>query len=78
MEEDLTAASNQVKQKTLKLQKQLTQNQTAVRKQLTDLSVHSDTAAKKLRAVIAKVTHVTSRLSPLTPELLLIHLFALC
>ncbi|XP_070834938.1 dynein regulatory complex subunit 2 [Chaetodon trifascialis] len=54
VEQDLTAARNQVNRKTHKLRDQLTQAQTAARKQLTDLTVQSNNAAKKLQAVIAK------------------------
>ncbi|XP_076604456.1 dynein regulatory complex subunit 2 [Chaetodon auriga] len=54
VEQDLTAARNQVNRKTHKLRDQLTQAQTAARKQLTDLTVQSDNATKNLQAVIAK------------------------
>lgn len=59
VEEDLTADGNQVKQKTRELREQLNRAQTAARKQLTDLTVQSDNAAKKLQVVIAKVKHLT-------------------
>uniref|UniRef100_A0A8P4GGI3 Dynein regulatory complex subunit 2 n=1 Tax=Dicentrarchus labrax TaxID=13489 RepID=A0A8P4GGI3_DICLA len=54
VEDDLIAAKKQVNLKTHKLRDQLTQAQTAARKQLTDLTVQSDNAVKKLQAVIAK------------------------
>ncbi|XP_044022644.1 dynein regulatory complex subunit 2 [Siniperca chuatsi] len=54
VQQDLTAARNQVNQRTRKLRDQLTQAHTAARKQLTDLTVQSNNAAKKLQAVIAK------------------------
>ncbi|TKS86118.1 Coiled-coil domain-containing protein 65 [Collichthys lucidus] len=53
-EQDLIAARDLVNQETRKLREQLAQTQTASRKQLTNLSIQSDNAAKKLRAVIAK------------------------
>lgn len=59
VEEDLTADGNQVKQKTRELREQLNRAQTAARKQLTDLTVQSDNATKKLQAAIAKVKHLT-------------------
>lgn len=63
VEEDLTAARNQMNQKTHKLRDQLIQAHTVAKKQLSDLTVQSDNAAKKLQAVIAKVKRLTSRLS---------------
>ncbi|XP_074516906.1 dynein regulatory complex subunit 2 [Sebastes fasciatus] len=54
VDQDLTAARNQVNRKTHALRDQLTQAHTAARKQLTELTVQSDAAAKKLQAVIAK------------------------
>ncbi|KAM7376453.1 hypothetical protein PAMP_006186 [Pampus punctatissimus] len=52
--QDLTAAKNEVNRKTHKLRDQLTQAHTAARKQLTDLTVLSAAASKKLQTVIAK------------------------
>lgn len=63
VEQDLTVDGNLVKQKTRELREQLIQAQTAARKQLTDLTVQSDQAAKKLQAAINKVKHLTPRLS---------------
>ncbi|KAM6968595.1 dynein regulatory complex subunit 2 [Tautogolabrus adspersus] len=54
VELDLLAAADQVKHSTHQLRDQLMQSQKVARKQLTDLTVQSDNAAKKLRAVIAK------------------------
>ncbi|XP_060919537.1 dynein regulatory complex subunit 2 [Labrus mixtus] len=54
VELDLLAATDQVKHSTHQLRDQLMQSQKVARKQLTDLTVQSDNAAKKLRAVIAK------------------------
>ncbi|XP_038584090.1 dynein regulatory complex subunit 2 isoform X2 [Micropterus salmoides] len=54
VEQDLNAARNKVNRKTHMLRDQLTQAHTAARKQLTDLTVQSDKAAKKLQAVISK------------------------
>ncbi|XP_035529352.1 dynein regulatory complex subunit 2-like [Morone saxatilis] len=54
VEDDLIATKKQVNLKTHKLRDQLTQAQTVARKQLTDLTVQSDNAVKKLQAVIAK------------------------
>ncbi|XP_070777165.1 dynein regulatory complex subunit 2 [Enoplosus armatus] len=54
VEQDLTAARNQVNQRTLELRDQMTQAHTAARKQLTDLTVWSDDATKELQAVMAK------------------------
>ncbi|KAM7403783.1 hypothetical protein PAMA_004289 [Pampus argenteus] len=52
--QDLTAAKDEVNRKTHKLRDQLTQAHAAARKQLTDLTVHSAAASKKLQTVIAK------------------------
>uniref|UniRef100_UPI0037E9419F dynein regulatory complex subunit 2 n=1 Tax=Semicossyphus pulcher TaxID=241346 RepID=UPI0037E9419F len=54
VEQHLTAARDQVNRSTHKLRDQLIQAQTATRKQLIDLTVQSDNAAKRLQAVIAK------------------------
>ncbi|XP_020510308.1 dynein regulatory complex subunit 2 [Labrus bergylta] len=54
VELDLLAAADQVKHSTHQLRDQLKHSQKVARKQLTDLTVQSDNAAKKLRAVIAK------------------------
>ncbi|XP_071352221.1 dynein regulatory complex subunit 2-like isoform X2 [Trachinotus anak] len=53
-EEALAAASNKVNKKTDKLRKQLNQGRSAASKQFIDLSVQSNSAAKKLQAAIAK------------------------
>lgn len=63
VEQDLTVDGNQVKQKTRELREQLSRAQTAARKQLTDLTVQSDHAAKKLQAAINKVKSLTPCLS---------------
>lgn len=63
VEQDLNAARNKVNRKTHMLRDQLTQAHTAARKQLTDLTVQSDKAAKKLQAVISKVKRLTCSLS---------------
>ncbi|XP_060938198.1 dynein regulatory complex subunit 2 [Limanda limanda] len=54
VERDLTAATDQVNQRTRELRDQLTTGQSAARKHLADLSVQSNAAAKKLQEVIAK------------------------
>ena len=56
VERDLTTTNNRVNRKTHELRGQLTQGQVAARKQLTNLTMQSDSAAKKLRAVVAKVS----------------------
>lgn len=58
VERDLTGARNDVNKKTHKLRDQLTQAQTAARKQLTDLSIHGHRATKKLQEVTDKVKRV--------------------
>ncbi|XP_073340412.1 dynein regulatory complex subunit 2 [Pagrus major] len=61
VEQDLTAARDQVKRKTLELREQLTRSQKAARKQLTDLSLQGHSATKRLEAVTTKgerVLHV--------------------
>lgn len=55
VEQDLTAARDQMKRKTLELREQLTRTQKEARKQLVDLSVQGHNATKRLEAVIAKV-----------------------
>lgn len=60
MERDLTGARNEVNTKTRKLRDQLTRAQMAVRKQLTDLTIHGNDAAKTLQEVINKVKLQTS------------------
>ncbi|XP_078133613.1 dynein regulatory complex subunit 2-like [Sander vitreus] len=54
VETRLSAARNQVNTKTHELRDQLSQAHAAARKQLTQLTVQSDNAAKKLQALIAK------------------------
>ncbi|KAM8736727.1 dynein regulatory complex subunit 2 isoform 1-T4 [Acanthopagrus schlegelii] len=54
VEQDLTAARDQMKRKTLELREQLTRTQKEARKQLIDLSVQGHNATKRLEAVIAK------------------------
>ncbi|XP_026195802.1 dynein regulatory complex subunit 2 [Anabas testudineus] len=54
VERDLTGARNEVNTKTRKLRDQLTRAQMAVRKQLTDLTIHGNDAAKTLQEVINK------------------------
>ncbi|XP_018531430.1 dynein regulatory complex subunit 2 [Lates calcarifer] len=54
LEQDLKAARNEGNKRTHKLRDQLTQRHSAARKQLVDLTVQSNSAAKKLQAVIAK------------------------
>uniref|UniRef100_A0A671UXT2 Uncharacterized protein n=1 Tax=Sparus aurata TaxID=8175 RepID=A0A671UXT2_SPAAU len=54
VEQDLTAARDQMKRKILELREQLTRTRKAARKQLTDLSVQGHNATKRLEAVIAK------------------------
>lgn len=54
-EQDLIAACDLVRRDTIKLQEQLSKKRAAARKKLTDLSLHSDAASKKLKALIAKV-----------------------
>ncbi|KAI3367480.1 hypothetical protein L3Q82_026200, partial [Scortum barcoo] len=54
VDKDLIATKNQVNQKAHELRDQLTQIHSAGKKQLSDLTVQGDNAAKKLRAVIAK------------------------
>lgn len=63
VEQDLTAARDEVMRKTRELRDQLTQDRKAARKQLTDLTVKSDKATKKLQAVIAKVKRLACSLS---------------
>ncbi|XP_070698408.1 dynein regulatory complex subunit 2 [Pempheris klunzingeri] len=53
-QQELTANTNQVKQQTCRLRDQMTRTHAAAGKQLADLTVQSDAAAKKLQAVIAK------------------------
>ncbi|XP_035850348.1 dynein regulatory complex subunit 2 isoform X2 [Sander lucioperca] len=54
VETRLSAARNQVNTKTHELRDQLSQAHAAARKQLTQLTVQSDNATKKLQALIAK------------------------
>ncbi|TDG98532.1 hypothetical protein EPR50_G00201180 [Perca flavescens] len=54
LETNLSAGRNQVNTKTHELRDQLGQAHAAARKQLTQLTVQSDIAAKKLQALIAK------------------------
>ncbi|CAB1458227.1 unnamed protein product [Pleuronectes platessa] len=61
VEQDLPAARNKEKKITYKLRDHLTQSQSAAWKQLIELTVQSDYATKKLKAVIAdgeRVLHV--------------------
>ncbi|XP_040915843.1 dynein regulatory complex subunit 2 [Toxotes jaculatrix] len=58
VEEHVMAASNETNKKTHALQSQLTQNQTAARRRLTELTVQSNNATKKLQAVISKADKV--------------------
>lgn len=55
VEEDLIAEGNYVKQKTREIREQLIRAQTEARKQLSDLTVLSNKATKKLEATITKV-----------------------
>lgn len=63
VEQDLTAARDQMKRKILELREQLTRTRKAARKQLTDLSVQGHNATKRLEAVIAKVKPLLCLLS---------------
>nr|XP_046269293.1 dynein regulatory complex subunit 2 isoform X1 [Scatophagus argus] len=54
VEQDLTATRNQMNRRTKELREQLSEAQTVARKQLTDLTVHSDNAARNLQAAVAK------------------------
>lgn len=54
-EQDLTVIRAEVNKKAEALSQQLNENLSVARKQLINLSVQSDNAAKKLQAVIAKV-----------------------
>lgn len=60
VEEDLIAEGNYVKQKTRELREQLIRAQTEARKQLSDLTIQSNTTTKKLQAIITKVSSLTS------------------
>lgn len=59
MEQHLAGDGHLAKEKTQELREQLVQAQAAARKQLTDLTVQSDHAAKKLQSVITKVRPLT-------------------
>lgn len=54
MEEELTAAINELNCRSRALQDHLTQSHTAARKRLTELTVQGDAAAKNLQAVVTK------------------------
>ncbi|XP_026186413.1 dynein regulatory complex subunit 2 [Mastacembelus armatus] len=54
VEQDMTAAKNQVREKTQQLRHRLTQEEAAARKRLTELTIQSDSASKKLQATISK------------------------
>lgn len=55
MEEDLTAAINELNCRSHALRDHLTQSHMAARKRLTELTVQGDAAAKNLQAIVTKV-----------------------
>nr|XP_046269294.1 dynein regulatory complex subunit 2 isoform X2 [Scatophagus argus] len=66
VEQDLTATRNQMNRRTKELREQLSEAQTVARKQLTDLTVHSDNAARNLQAAVAKEVREFLELQQLT------------
>ncbi|XP_074548031.1 dynein regulatory complex subunit 2 [Halichoeres trimaculatus] len=60
-EQVLSGANDQLYRESLKLRDQLSKNRAAARKKLTDLTVHSSAASKRLKALIAKGERIVQK-----------------